>query len=122
MHDRVGQATDRPDLRVSACDRRDTYPAHRTVALLAPGGELAQVKGIRVAGEAGVAGQKPGQRQPLLVGEHRLSDGGRDGRMAPHPIARASVHRATSDVSGDLDVDPVAERVEVDAEPLAGRD
>jgi len=41
---------------------------------------------------------------------------------ALHPIAKASLHRAASDVSVDVDADAVAERVEVDAEPLAGRD
>jgi hypothetical protein len=41
---------------------------------------------------------------------------------ARYRIARVSLHRAASEVSGDVDVDAVAERVEVDAEPLAGRD
>jgi hypothetical protein len=37
------------------------------VTLLALGGALAQVQGIRSAGQAGVVGQEPGQRQPFLV-------------------------------------------------------
>jgi hypothetical protein len=41
----------------------------------APGGELAQVQGIRLAGQAAVSGQKPGEREPLGVGEDRLDRG-----------------------------------------------
>ena len=42
------------------------------VVLPAPGGELAQVQGVGVAGEAAVGGQEPEQRHPLDVGQHRL--------------------------------------------------
>lgn len=38
----------------------------------APGGELAQVQGARLAGLAAVPGQEPGEREPLGIGEHRL--------------------------------------------------
>jgi hypothetical protein len=59
----------------------------------------------------------------LPLADHTVRHpGGLLGVRAPHPIVRASLHRATSDVSRDVDVDAVAERVEVDAEPLAGRD
>jgi hypothetical protein len=38
----------------------------------APGGELAQVEGVGVAGQAAVSGQESGEREPLGVGEHWL--------------------------------------------------
>ena len=38
----------------------------------APAGELAQVQGVGLAGQAAVPGQEPSQREPLGVGEHRL--------------------------------------------------
>jgi hypothetical protein len=38
----------------------------------APAGELAQVEGSGLAGQAAVPGQEPGERQPLGIGEHRL--------------------------------------------------
>jgi len=38
----------------------------------APAGELAQVEGLGVAGQATVAGQAAGEREPLGIGEHRL--------------------------------------------------
>ena len=37
--------------------------------------ELAQVQHAGFAGQAGVAGQEPGQRELLLAGDHRLDDG-----------------------------------------------
>jgi hypothetical protein len=49
------------------------------VALLAPARILAQVQGIRIAGQAGVTGQEPGQRQLLVAGERWLGDGDRGG-------------------------------------------
>ena len=58
------------------------------VVLRAPGGELAQVQGVGVAGEAAVAGQEPEQRHPLDVGQHRLvprdsGDGNEHGLDSP---------------------------------------
>src|SRR5258708_587687 len=52
------------------------------LTLLAPGTELAQIQGVGLAGQAGVTGQEPSQRQLLGAGEHRLGDGdhGRRGR------------------------------------------
>ena len=44
-----------------------------------PGRVLAQVQRICLAGQAGVTGQKPSQRQLLLAGENRLGDGDRGG-------------------------------------------
>ena len=38
----------------------------------APAGELAQVQGVGLAGQAAVPGQEPGERKPLGLGEHRL--------------------------------------------------
>jgi len=38
----------------------------------APGGELAQVQRVRVAGQAAVPGQEPGEREPFGVGEDGL--------------------------------------------------
>ena len=38
----------------------------------APAGELAQVEGVGLAGQAAVPGQVPGEREPLGIGEHRL--------------------------------------------------
>jgi hypothetical protein len=38
----------------------------------APAGELAQVEGVGLAGQAAVAGQEPGEREPLGIGERRL--------------------------------------------------
>ena len=40
------------------------------VMLLAPAGELAQVQRVRLAGQAGVAGQEPSQGELLGLGEH----------------------------------------------------
>src|SRR5213078_5181017 len=58
-----------------ALDVRAAYLEQAQVTLLAPSGELAQVQGIRFAGQAAVSSKEPGQRQPLLVDEHRLGDG-----------------------------------------------
>jgi hypothetical protein len=47
----------------------------------APGGELAQVQGVGLTGQAAVTGQVPGEREPLGIGESRLDGdegGGRD--------------------------------------------
>jgi hypothetical protein len=38
----------------------------------APAGELAQVEGVGVAGQAAVPGQVPGERKLLGISEHRL--------------------------------------------------
>ena len=38
----------------------------------APAGELAQVQGVCVAGQAAVAGQEPGKGEPFSIGESGL--------------------------------------------------
>ena len=38
----------------------------------APAGELAQVEGVRLAGQAAIPGQVTGEREPLRISEHRL--------------------------------------------------
>jgi hypothetical protein len=43
----------------------------------APDRELAQVEGVRLPGQAAVAGQETGEREPFGVGEHGL-DGDED--------------------------------------------
>jgi hypothetical protein len=45
----------------------------------APGGELAQVECVGLAGQAAVPGQEPGEREPLGVGEDGLDRGERGG-------------------------------------------
>jgi hypothetical protein len=45
----------------------------------APGGELAQVEGVRIAGRAAVPGQEPGEGEPFGVGAGRLDRGERGG-------------------------------------------
>ena len=54
-------------LDVGAADREQCQGAGA-----APAGELAQVEGLGVAGQATVAGQAAGEREPLGIGEHRL--------------------------------------------------
>ena len=46
----------------------------------APAGELAQVEGVGLAGQAAVPGQEPGEREPLGIGERRLDGGEGSGR------------------------------------------
>jgi hypothetical protein len=58
------------------------------VLLLAPAGVLAQVQGIRLAGQAGITRQKPRQGEALGLCEHWLDSGdgggrGRGGHGAP---------------------------------------
>jgi len=62
-----------------ALDVRAAGLEQAQVPLLAPARVLAQIQGIRVAGQGGVTGQKPRQRQPLLAGEHRLGGDDRGG-------------------------------------------
>src|SRR5262245_66290958 len=50
------------------------------VVLLAPAGELAQVQRVRLAGQAGVAGQEPSQGEPLGLGKHGLDGSDSCGR------------------------------------------
>ena len=38
----------------------------------APAGELPQVEGVRVAGEAAIPGELTGEREPFRISEHRL--------------------------------------------------
>ncbi|MDQ1400183.1 MAG: hypothetical protein QOK20_2115 [Acidimicrobiaceae bacterium] len=50
-------------------------PAHLEqpkVVVVAPGGELAQIEGVGVAGETAVAGQEAGQREALGIAECRV--------------------------------------------------
>ena len=54
-------------LDVGAADREQ-----RQRAGAAPGGELAQVQGVGLAGQAAVPGQEAGEREPLGLGEYRL--------------------------------------------------
>jgi hypothetical protein len=54
-------------LDVGAADREQGQGAGA-----APGGELAQVQGAGLAGQAAVPGQEPGEREPLGLGEDRL--------------------------------------------------
>jgi hypothetical protein len=49
------------------------------VALLAPARILAQVQRVGLTGQAGITGQEPGQRQPLVAGKYRFGDGNRGG-------------------------------------------
>ena len=55
----------------------------------APSGELAQVQGVGLAGQAAVPGQEPGEREPLGISERRLD--GDEGRG----VGRGG-HRGTS--------------------------
>ncbi len=45
----------------------------RQLALLAPGRELAQIQGVGVAGQTGVAAQEAEQRLLLDIAEHAIS-------------------------------------------------
>src|SRR5215831_8052638 len=54
-------------------------PEQAQVPLLAPARILAQVQRVGLAGQAGITGQEPGQRQPLVAGKYRLGDGSRGG-------------------------------------------
>jgi len=45
----------------------------------APGRELAQVQGVRLAGQAAVSRQVPGEGEPFGIGEGRLDRGERGG-------------------------------------------
>ncbi len=56
----------------------DVAPAHaeeRQALFCAPSGELAQVKGVGVSGQARVATQEPSQGQGLDVGEQLIRAG-----------------------------------------------
>ena len=73
----------------------------------APAGELPQVQGVGVAGQAAVPGQEPGERKPLGISEHRQDrDEGRG-------MGRGG-HRGTSgdsrDPGGRAAADPSDER------------
>jgi hypothetical protein len=46
---------------------------------LAPGGELAQIQHVRLASQAAVPGQEPGEDDPLGISEDRLDRGERSG-------------------------------------------
>ena len=51
----------------------------------APGGELPQVQGTRFAGQAAVASQEPGEREPFGIGECWL-EGHKGGRGVGHRV------------------------------------
>jgi hypothetical protein len=66
-------------------------------ASAAPAGELAQIQRVRLAGQAAVAGQEPGKRTTLSIGEGGLDRGegsgwGGSGHRAPP--GRAETRRA----------------------------
>jgi hypothetical protein len=88
------------------------------VALLAPGGELAQVECVSLAGQPGVAGQEPGQSHPLGIAEHRLGDGDHSGRGRG-----SSGHRGTSPIrlrpgrQGQLTAPATVIRLTIDRPP-----
>ena len=70
-------------LDVGAADREQ-----RQGTGAAPAGELAEVEGIGLAGQAAVPGQEPGEREPLGLGKGRLDGNegggrGRGGHQAP---------------------------------------
>jgi len=48
-------------------------------ARTAPGGELAQVECVRLAGQPALSGQEPSEGEPFGVGEHGLDRGERYG-------------------------------------------
>ena len=62
-------------LDVGAADREQGKGAGA-----APAGELAQVQGVGVAGQAAIADQEPGDREPLGIGERGLDRGEGRGR------------------------------------------
>jgi hypothetical protein len=89
-------------LEVGAADREQ-----RERPGAAPAGELAQVEGVGLAGQAAVTRQEPGERESLGISEHRLDrDKGRG-------VGRGS-HRDTSGDSrnpgGRAAADPSDER------------
>jgi hypothetical protein len=63
-----------------ALDVRAAGLEQTQVALLTPAGVLAQVQGVRLAGQAGVAGQESSQGEPLGLSEHRLDGSDSCGR------------------------------------------
>src|SRR6516162_9702918 len=69
-------------------------------AATAPAGELAQVQGIRLAGQAAVPGQEPGKGEPFGVGEGGLDRGERGGWGG-------SGHRAPPGQAGNREAGPV---------------
>jgi hypothetical protein len=65
----------RPRESSSRGGRLDVGAAHgeqRRGPRLAPAGELTQVKGVGLSGQAAVSGQVTGEREPLGIGERRL--------------------------------------------------
>ena len=76
-----------------ALDVGPAAPEQPQVVLLAPVGVLAQVRRVRLAGQAGVAARESCQGKPFRLGEHRLdmANGGgcgRSGRGAPPGFGR----------------------------------
>ncbi len=65
------------EIAVVALDVRSSDGEQAKIVLVAPGDELAHVQGIRVAGQAAVAGKDRGKRVPLRIRESRVDD--RDG-------------------------------------------
>ncbi|MGH9118307.1 MAG: hypothetical protein ACRD0A_10660 [Acidimicrobiales bacterium] len=57
-----------------ALNVRTAHLEQPQAVLLAPGDELAQVQGVGVAGQSAVAGQEPGEGEPLRFGEVGIGD------------------------------------------------
>jgi hypothetical protein len=77
-HGRAGPA---PDFEFpgEAFDVGAADGEQRQGAGAAPGGELAQVQGVRLPGQASVSGQEPGEGDPFGIGEGGLDRGERGG-------------------------------------------
>src|SRR5947208_11853213 len=100
---RVTVALERPIASRSLA--KDSMSARRTANRAsernpAPAGELAQVQGIGLAGQAAVPGQEPGERDPLGVGEDGLDRG-------EHGGWGGSGHRAPPGQAGTGEARPV---------------
>ena len=117
-------------LDVAAADREQ-----RQRAEAAPGGELAQVQGVGLAGQAAVAGQEACQGEAFGVGEGRLdgSEGGGGGRCGhrappgtaeirePRPAARPQQWNEERSVSRARPLRQITVRARSARHPEAGR-
>ena len=86
---------------MSAADREQ-----RQGSRPAPAAELAQVQRLRLAGQAAVPGQEPGERQPLGIGKGRLDGGEGSGSCGGHQ----STSRDSRDLEGWAVAGPSDER------------
>ena len=73
----------------------------------APAGELAQVEGVGLAGQAAVPGQEPGEREPLGISEHRLDGDEGSGEESWRP---SGTSRDSRDLGGWAAAGPSDER------------